>query len=342
MENKKQSIQELVEIIATQTNFTKKFSEEFLREFSIVVQEYLEKDGFVKVKGLGTFKLVWNEERKSVNVTTGEPIIILGHNKVTFIPDSSLKEAVNKPYSHLETITLEPDTTSNDETTVVSQVQSATSEKEMVEKIVQQEIESSNQPMSEQATTHESIIEPETTPTRKKKKSVTVIVVLIIFHIAMAVALYFYKTEIVSFFQGVVGDSQESSIKEESTISTILLQPDTMVIEEEITDTTSMIVEQEESLLIEPTYSPDIAKNAPVKEYVTVNEGSRLTWIAYRVYGHKAFWVYIYDANRHQLKSPNDVQMGMELTIPDLDASLVNPNDEDCIKKALELAQEYK
>lgn len=337
MENKKQSIQELVEIIAAQTHFTKKFSEEFLREFSVVVQEYLEKDGFVKVKGLGTFKLVWNEERKSVNVTTGEPIIISGHNKVTFIPDSSLKEDVNKPYSHLETITLEPDTTTNDDNTVVSEVKSANEEQAMVEEIVQQEIESINQPVSE----HETTNQYNTEPTRKKKKSVTVIVVLVIFHIAMAVALYFYKTEIVSFFHGVVGNSQESSIKEEADMSTILLQPDTIVIEEEITDT-SLIVEQEDSLLIDPTYSPDIAKNASVKEIVTVNEGSRLTWIAYRVYGHKAFWVYIYDANRHQLKSPNDVQMGMELAIPDLDASLVNPNDEDCIKKALELAQEYK
>ena len=110
MENKKQSIQELVDIIATQTNFTKKNSEEFLKEFVHVLQEYLEKDGFVKVKGLGTFKLVKNEERKSVNVTTGEAIIIPAHNKVSFIPDNAIKEAVNKPYAHLETITVDDDT----------------------------------------------------------------------------------------------------------------------------------------------------------------------------------------------------------------------------------------
>ena len=48
----------------------------------------VEKDGFVKVKGLGAFKLVKNEERKSVNVTTGEAIIIPAHNKVSFIPQS--------------------------------------------------------------------------------------------------------------------------------------------------------------------------------------------------------------------------------------------------------------
>ena len=110
MENKKQSIQELVDIIPTQTNFTKKNSEEFLKEFVHVLQEYLEKDGFVKVKGLGAFKLVKNEERKSVNVTTGEAIIIPAHNKVSFIPDNAIKEAVNKPYAHLETITVDDDT----------------------------------------------------------------------------------------------------------------------------------------------------------------------------------------------------------------------------------------
>ena len=118
MENKKQSIQELVDIIATQTNFTKKNSEEFLKEFVHVLQEYLEKDGFVKVKGLGTFKLVKNEERKSVNVTTGEAIIIPAHNKVSFIPDNAIKEDVNKPYAHLETITVDDDTISNDLVTI--------------------------------------------------------------------------------------------------------------------------------------------------------------------------------------------------------------------------------
>ncbi len=107
MENKRTSIQELVDVVSRQTDFTKKFTEEFLHELIQVIQEYLEKDGFVKIKGLGTFKIMWNEERKSVNVKTQEEFVIPGHNKVVFIPENDLKDAVNKPYSHLSTVEID-------------------------------------------------------------------------------------------------------------------------------------------------------------------------------------------------------------------------------------------
>ena len=88
-------------------------------------------------------------------------------------------------------------------------------------------------------------------------------------------------------------------------------------------------------------YTPSIAKNAPTREVVTVIDGSRLTMVAYRAYGHKAFWVYVYDANRDRLKSPSAVEKGMELRIPDLPKSLVNSKDQRCLDKAYELARKY-
>jgi hypothetical protein len=88
-------------------------------------------------------------------------------------------------------------------------------------------------------------------------------------------------------------------------------------------------------------YTPSIAKNAPTREVVTVIDGSRLTMVAYRAYGHKAFWVYVYDANRDRLKRPSDVEKGMELRIPDLPKSLVNSKDQRCLDKAYELARKY-
>lgn len=338
MENKKQSIQELVDIIATQTNFTKKNSEEFLKEFVHVLQEYLEKDGFVKVKGLGAFKLVKNEERKSVNVTTGEAIIIPAHNKVSFIPDSALKETVNKPYAHLETITVEDDHT----TTTVGDSASDNivgEEKNTQDDVTENTISIPNTTIQYEKTS--SSVEEKTKS--KKKNPVTFVVLLILFHIAMAVSFYFYKTEIISFFKSIVtiGNNDLPIInKIENDIVPIIIEPDTIVVEtDSIVDSVQI---QQPDVIVEETYTPDVAKNAPIKEYVTVNEGSRLTWIAYKAYGHKAFWVYIYDANRNQLKTPNDVKIGMELAIPELDASLVNPNDENCVIKALELAEKYK
>lgn len=338
MENKKQSIQELVDIIATQTNFTKKNSEEFLKEFVHVLQEYLEKDGFVKVKGLGTFKLVKNEERKSVNVTTGEAIIIPAHNKVSFIPDNAIKEAVNKPYAHLETITVDDDTKNS---TIDAQPDNTVRE----EKSIQVEAKNNSIPNNNNTVIQQEETSNNSKKTKKNKKKnpVAIVILLLLFHVAMAVSFYFYKTEIVSFFQRAV-TIEENNLPQatiiDNQLSPVSIVADTVVVVEtdSMPDTTN--IQQPDEIIA--TYTPELAQNAPIKEYVTVNEGSRLTWIAYKAYGHKAFWVYIYDANRNQLKTPNDVKIGMELAIPELDASLVNPNDENCVIKALELAEKYK
>ena len=336
MENKKQSIQELVDIIATQTNFTKKNSEEFLKEFVHVLQEYLEKDGFVKVKGLGAFKLVKNEERKSVNVTTGEAIIIPAHNKVSFIPDNAIKEAVNKPYAHLETITVDDDTKNS---TIDAQPDNTVRE----EKSIQDEAKNNSIPNNTVIQHEKPSNNSKKTTKNKKKNPVAIVILLLLFHVAMAVSFYFYKTEIVSFFQRAV-TIEENNLPQatiiDNQLSPVSIVADTVVVVETDSKPDTTNIQQPDEIIA--TYTPELAQNAPIKEYVTVNEGSRLTWIAYKAYGHKAFWVYIYDANRNQLKTPNDVKIGMELAIPELDASLVNPNDENCVIKALELAEKYK
>ena len=95
MENKKVTLQELADVISAQSGATKRFTDSFLRELVVVIQEYLEKDGVVKVKGLGTFKLLWIEARKSVNVATKETIILPAHYKLSFSPEESIKQELN-------------------------------------------------------------------------------------------------------------------------------------------------------------------------------------------------------------------------------------------------------
>lgn len=347
MENKKVSIQELVDVVASQADFTKKFTEEFLRELVHVMQEYLEKDGIVKVKGLGTFKMVRNEERKSVHVTTGEPIFIAAHNKLTFTPDSELKEKVNKPYAHLETVSIPLNTTEPTEQIVQENIAvanettasqnkeelSTKNEREPIAPATEKEDESTSATLQEK-------------PKRKKLiKGVVPVTILVVFHILILVATYFYKTEIYAFTHQLwenvdahFNPSEQKLVDENAFI--LEIQPVEEPIVELIEDTVA--IADIEPIIEEQVYSSAIAQQAPIKEYITVNEGSRLTWIAYKVYGHKAFWVYIYDANRFQLNTPNDVQSGMKLAIPDMDPSLINPNDEECIRKALDLAQFYK
>lgn len=83
--------------------------ERFVTKMFEVVNKGLDADKLVKVKGLGTFKVTAVKERESVNVNTGERVLISGHEKITFTPDAIMKDLVNKPFSQFETVVLNDD-----------------------------------------------------------------------------------------------------------------------------------------------------------------------------------------------------------------------------------------
>lgn len=91
-------------MLADRSGRSKRFSEDFLREFFALISETLEAQDSVKIKGLGTFRLTRVEPRRSVDVTTGEPMEISGHSKVVFIPSKELAEAVNAPFEAFSAI----------------------------------------------------------------------------------------------------------------------------------------------------------------------------------------------------------------------------------------------
>lgn len=95
---------------AADETLDKNTCEAFARTLFEVVEEALLSDKFVKVKGFGTFKLVAVSDRESVNINTGERFQIEGHTKVSFIPDNTLKEEINRPFAHFETIDLSDET----------------------------------------------------------------------------------------------------------------------------------------------------------------------------------------------------------------------------------------
>ena len=107
MNKEKISSQEIIDLVASKASVSKRAAEEFLKVMIASVEEGLLAGEVVKIKSFGTFKLQWNEPRKSVNVQTGEEILITGYYKVVFIPDSVLKEQVNEPFAHLEPVELD-------------------------------------------------------------------------------------------------------------------------------------------------------------------------------------------------------------------------------------------
>lgn len=345
MENKKISIQELTDIIAKESNSTKKFSEDFIRELVDVIAEYLEKDEIVKVKGLGTFKLLWIEDRKSVNVTTGETIILPARYKVSFIPESSVKQSINAPYSHLETFVPEPPQhVDNNGYKKIAE--------EPIEISVEQSTEKSEEPITEPAASKQDVKNSESSsrPEKKQKRNITWLIILIVLLLLCGATFYFQamwvpiaRTNIEKWF-GIKIEPDTVAVAPVELEENLLLEDSTELYFDSLYNQSDSLVTDTVAIAeMAPIadYNPSVAKDAPVRETVIVRDGSRLTMVAYRAFGHKAFWVYVYDANRDVLRHPNDVAQGMRLRIPDLDPSLVDPNNEECIKKAIEIGKKY-
>jgi nucleoid DNA-binding protein len=102
----KVSVNEIAAKLIERKDLSKKQATAFVNDMFDIIQSGLEKDKAVKVKGFGTFKIISVDDRESINVNTGERVLIEGHSKITFTPDSVIKELVNKPFSQFETVVM--------------------------------------------------------------------------------------------------------------------------------------------------------------------------------------------------------------------------------------------
>lgn len=100
----KNSLNVLGKKLAEKTGLSQQEAELFIKKMFDVVNEGLQDDKQVKVKWLGTFKVTSVKDRESVDVNTGERIVIDGRDKISFTPDNILKEIVNKPFAQFETV----------------------------------------------------------------------------------------------------------------------------------------------------------------------------------------------------------------------------------------------
>jgi hypothetical protein len=195
--------------------------------------------------------------------------------------------------------------------------------------------------------THQITESPIESPSKKKWWVIMVVLMLLCL---LGAAGYYWKDLLLP--------QRNTPVATQTKVPVVVVQIDT--IDDVITDTIAADKWEQEKTTLENDSTPVIevpvdtiveltlenytyqdALNAPVRDTVTVIDGSRLTMVAYRAFGHKAFWVYVYDANRNVLTSPNAVEKGMKLVIPDLPLSIVNPKSKLCIDKALELAKQY-
>lgn len=101
------NMKSLVDVFASKAKITKKEANAFVKAFQNIFIDALSKDKVLKITGLGSFKVTLVNERSSVDVNTGNPIKINSHYKIVFTPDSELKNIVNSPFAHLDTIIID-------------------------------------------------------------------------------------------------------------------------------------------------------------------------------------------------------------------------------------------
>ena len=97
---------ELADRLAEKAGIEKRVAQTFLSAVIDTIRDGVNNDKIVKIKGLGTFKVIDVDARESVNVNTGERVVISSHQKLTFTPDASMKDLVNKPFSQFDTVVL--------------------------------------------------------------------------------------------------------------------------------------------------------------------------------------------------------------------------------------------
>jgi nucleoid DNA-binding protein len=373
--NNRLTIQDLAGLLAEYTGKDKQSSEQFLREFIDIISEGVFTDKLVKVKGLGTFKIIPVEKRESIHVNTGERFLIPAHYKFSFLPDKDLREQVNKPFSFFETTELQEDVDFTDldvdsggledkeietesveevipeEKTIQNPVEElilvsqpelkpvlAQSEEFVVESVpvLEQEVQldssESNSTELPQEKKNETVYEPiqkkSVRPKRSYKKAMIVLAIISSILLLFNAYLYF-KCDFIT-----EGNIVEPCVEKE-LVSNVDSQKDSVISIVEVD--TIVKVDSVESLqkeIIQEKENKPIEKRPEVIAEVKIEPGSRLTVIALKYYGHKLFWVYIYEYNKAIIADPNNIPIGTIIKVPAPEIYNINRKDRATLERA--------
>lgn len=399
--NNRLSIQDLALILSEQTGKSTEEALRFLQEFIAVVSEGVYNDKLVKVKGLGTFKIIRVEERASVSVNSGERFVIPSHYKFTFTPDKELKELVNKPFSLFDTVELNEEVDFSDvdvsaETSGAEEAADDSSEEILPdgipeqaieapqtqepevkpepaveeEAVPQEEVEAEPESEAETETTPEPEVEAEpepkveaeTTPQeeakaepkpaepvssvsgykeyrRKRRRSasrkllfpIACLFVVIVLGIVYIVCLSGRTTVNKNWeppMAEVGNPTPEAGMNPVPADSTGVTPPDSASLAADSVVAEPPVVEENQ---------PEETPKSDILALVTIKAGDRLASFAKQYYGHKFFWVYIYQYNQDIISDPNNIPIGTELRIPDPGLYGIDATDRSSIDKAAAL-----
>ena len=333
---------ELRRALATRAGVSEKSAGVFLNALVSQLVVGLKSDRQVKINGLGTFKLQAVAPRKSVNVSTGEEIIIEGYNKIIFSPEAGLKELIESgrfmvdgevskpiegdfpidPIKKLgeqadeivglladlgqgpEAIVTEPEATVEEPKVIVTEPKVIVTEPKVI------------------------VTEPEAVVTEPKKKKNhfvrDVLICVLILLLLLVGGYFFFRSQLSGLLESMTAPQPQPEQVEESATQP-LPEKNAEVAEESHSDL-DLIPEgdipQQQILDEFNAISGDLEmEEEPYSDLITtepMHEGSRLTWMAKRFYGDKRFWPYLYDANRDRIVNPSNIDVGTPIRVPRL------------------------
>ena len=312
---------ELRRALATRAGVSEKSAGVFLNALVSQLVVGLKSDRQVKINGLGTFKLQAVAPRKSVNVSTGEEIIIEGYNKIIFSPEAGLKELIESGRFMVDGEVSKP----IEGDFPIDPIKKLG---EQADEIVGLLADLGQGPETVVTEPEATVEEPEAIVTEPKKKKNhfvrDVLICVLILLLLLVGGYFFFRSQLSNLLESMTAPQPQPEQVEENAAQP-LPEENTEVAEESHSDL-DLIPEgdipQQQILDEFNAISGDLEmEEEPYSDLITtepMHEGSRLTWMAKRFYGDKRFWPYLYDANRDRIVNPSNIDVGTPIRVPRL------------------------
>lgn len=334
------SLSALVASLAVKSGCTAAESESFVKGFFNVISESLEAGEAVKVPGLGTFKLVPIENRKSVNITDGSDITIPGHNRIVFVATREVAEKINKPFAIFNSVELE----SGIDESILNELNVEKGEREIEEyenniptnnidediKEDSQEIVGSKDVTSDTDYIEEPVDSLADSVCQKNSsgrwKFLVGFACGLLLALVVSLFLYSYFLSDDASILGNLISKRENKILIENGESHL---PDSVIPSSNIQEIKS------------DTGMPEVdTQPSQIIVYDTIGAHRYLTTMAQDHYGNFNLWPYIYEENKAFLGHPDRIKPGTRVVIPSLQKYNVDAQNPDDIKEAKKLGYE--
>ena len=346
---------DLRRVLAARAGVSEKQAAAFFNAIQSQLVEALKSDKQVKINGLGTFKVQAVAPRKSVNVNTGEEIMIEGYSKLVFAPEAGVKELVEKSVLS----SAEP-TAESEQPKEIDPLKKLGAQAEEIVDILgdlgqspKEEVkEPEPEPVAEETAVEEPVVEepaveepvvvpePEPVIVAKEPKKThflrDTLICVVVLLMLLLVGYFFLRHQLGNILQSLiqpnetelVADTTETALSVEDEQVEVPKEPAPEVELNEATENEDLenIPEgriPKEQIMAEwmeasRSVSPADGKYPELITTEAMHEASRLTWMAKRYYGAKIYWPYLYDANRDVIKNANSIEVGTPIRVPKL------------------------